>query len=1459
MTTSLDPHTNFARACRAIINLNTDILRDELDSHITPGDIARKANVSTSLPNLRPEQWASINNAAAKGSYEDFDSSLLYIMIRNLCPLSQPLLGWNRKPPPTDLSVAADVERIRYYRNEVYGHTTRAEISDSEFNSIWWELEKISERFDRNRPGKNYKKKLVSLSHCCMDEKMRQAMEEKMKSNKLLEEAKKQRYLVEDWKIQDKKFVETRACRAVREELKTKNIVTIVGNSGSGKSFIARHLALEYQKHDWNIFLVDHVLEFKRIADPSSPHRQFFVLDDPVGKYCLDEVSFNEWLKIDKSLSGVFENKIIKVLITCRKSVIYEIIYTCFLSANIVEIDAKKLQLDNDEKKRILECYVAKETLKDEEIELIIRAELLFPLLCRLFTENENYRMNGIHFFQNPTPVVIAEINKYKSRKKEKYLALVLLVVHGGTINTDKFLDFNKSRAKFEEICEICEVDRNVSRVVIINHLHSLVGSFVQKVESTFSFLHDFLEDVTSFVFGKHSPVQLLKYCSLKLIRQKVQVITEKNMDESHENNDFCITIDEKYIDTLVERLLKEIFLNNTVEICMCPSLRHEKVVKNIANRIDCLAIKDFRNFWIKCQKQHVLFAQSDIIFEEERKYFITKFDVIENDPLLSALNIFLIFNHDKICEFILTRIEYENLKLNDTENKKLILANCINGNIAILQRIKLLSGEDILTKQLEEDGSHLPLHLSAAFNNISISRFLLGLNCDVNGDNRNTALFLAVCNGHYASTKILLENKADVNMRSKYNNRTPLFCASEDGFEDIVYLLLEYEADVNICLHSGMSPLYVACDSGHSGIVKVLLENDANVNLCECSGWSPLSVAAYTGSISIVKLLLENKANVNLCDMDGRSPLFAASVEGHLKIVKTLLKSKADVNLCDNLYRSPLFAATIEGHINIVEKLLKSQADVNIHSDSNSWTPLLCASKDGFENIVHLLLQYKADVNMCLSNGMSPLYVACESGHINIVKTFLENDAEVNLCEHSGWSPLSVAAFTGSISIVEILLENGANVNLCDINGRSPLFAASVEGHIGIVRTLLKNKADVNLCHNDGRSPLYVASIKGHFSIVEILLGNKADVNLCDRYGRSPLFAATVEGHIEIVKLLLENKADVNLCVKDGWNPLCSASRNGNYDIVKLLLQFKAHFRLSDDTNGMSLLLACIKGHEKITKLLLKNTVAVNFRDVNGLTPLHQAIMNGHDNIVMTLIESNADVNLRDTYGKSPLFVAAESHIRFVEHLLQFGADANICDESGFTPLHYCCSLQQNDIVKMLVENKANINIYNSEGISPLFVACLSEHESTVKLLLESGADVNQCDRYGFSAVHIAAQKGHIPILNILLNFQPNLDYQTSHNGLTALHLAVLFSHERVLKALLTHKISIDIGDKQRRTALHKACLLGNKNIVELLLRFGADVTQKDMFSKSAIDIARKRHFIRIERLLMESLNRRK
>ena len=52
-----------------------------------------------------------------------FDVTLLLtILICEICGLSSPATGCNVVPPASDISISADIVRIKMYRNEVYGH-----------------------------------------------------------------------------------------------------------------------------------------------------------------------------------------------------------------------------------------------------------------------------------------------------------------------------------------------------------------------------------------------------------------------------------------------------------------------------------------------------------------------------------------------------------------------------------------------------------------------------------------------------------------------------------------------------------------------------------------------------------------------------------------------------------------------------------------------------------------------------------------------------------------------------------------------------------------------------------------------------------------------------------------------------------------------------------------------------------------------------------------------------------------------------------------------------------------------------------------------------------------------------------------------------------------------------------------------------------------------------------------
>ena len=157
MATALDPgevlrstsgKANFQRVARLLISGGTTLLREIFDLRCPP------SNLPTILKNpatekqlkaakLTKPQWDCLYpSPGVYGKSADFDVTLLFRLLRTICNLIPPVTGWDALPTSTDHSLAADLARIKYYRNSVYGHVNQnMEIADDfEFLSLWQEI-----------------------------------------------------------------------------------------------------------------------------------------------------------------------------------------------------------------------------------------------------------------------------------------------------------------------------------------------------------------------------------------------------------------------------------------------------------------------------------------------------------------------------------------------------------------------------------------------------------------------------------------------------------------------------------------------------------------------------------------------------------------------------------------------------------------------------------------------------------------------------------------------------------------------------------------------------------------------------------------------------------------------------------------------------------------------------------------------------------------------------------------------------------------------------------------------------------------------------------------------------------------------------------------------------------------------------------------------------------------------
>ncbi|KAJ6011194.1 hypothetical protein N7451_002606 [Penicillium sp. IBT 35674x] len=348
------------------------------------------------------------------------------------------------------------------------------------------------------------------------------------------------------------------------------------------------------------------------------------------------------------------------------------------------------------------------------------------------------------------------------------------------------------------------------------------------------------------------------------------------------------------------------------------------------------------------------------------------------------------------------------------------------------------------------------PLSYAASANLPCLAKRLLenGASIDAEGYQSPTALSVAAQNGHKEIVELLLENNADVNARSRVeefpsfsgsiklsNNTlvdsrslrqtgtTALFAACAQGQEKIVHLLLENGADANLYSKWNDHPIHTACKGQHTGIVKLLLERGADVNAeLGAIGGTPLYIASNAGFKDLAVLLIDGGAHINkLVKTYGGvhyTALMIACIKDHLNMVELLLEKGADANIQGA--DCALHSACEKNNLKIVQLLVRHGADVNFRREYGNSLAYTCSLE-----VAQFLIDNGADVNAkgVISNA---LVKASEKDHLDIVRVLIENGADVNAkgMEDEHGNALFKASSEGNYEVVKLLLESGADAD---------------------------------------------------------------------------------------------------------------------------------------------------------------------------------------------------------------------------------------------------------------------------------------------------------------------------------------------------------------------------------------------------------------------------------------------
>ena len=250
----------------------------------------------------------------------------------------------------------------------------------------------------------------------------------------------------------------------------------------------------------------------------------------------------------------------------------------------------------------------------------------------------------------------------------------------------------------------------------------------------------------------------------------------------------------------------------------------------------------------------------------------------------------------------------------------------------------------------------------------------------------------------------------------------------------------------------------------------------------------------------------------------------------------------------------------------------------------------------------------------------------------------------------------------------------------------------------------------------------------EGDTDNVRAAIAKHADVNTPDADGTTPLHAAVEAGDLETVRMLLRAGANANAESRNGVTPLSMAVTAANSDIAKILLDAGANAKYVLLSGETILMAAARAGNAEIVARLLAHGADPNAAaPAFGETALMMAASGNRPAAVHALLAAGAKVDTRSaelTYSKD-----------------RFGLEGvlTILPHGSWTALMYAARDGAKDAANALCKAGANVNLADPDGATPLELAIMNSHYDTAALLVERGADVSQTDSAGMAPLYAA------------------------------------------------------------------------------------------------------------------------
>ena len=545
---------------------------------------------------------------------------------------------------------------------------------------------------------------------------------------------------------------------------------------------------------------------------------------------------------------------------------------------------------------------------------------------------------------------------------------------------------------------------------------------------------------------------------------------------------------------------------------------------------------------------------------------------------------------------------------------------------------------------------------------------------------------------GEFAAIDRILRRNLALNinvLRFDNNEHTLLHLATISGFSKCVEVLLSRGANSSCRVtSSGNTCLHIASWMGRLTIVQLLCSReDVQIDDISDDGFTALALACWAGQLEVCMYLLSLGASPLIKNQHGYTPLILASRCGNFDIVQHLLKSGAsDVNDTDNDGCTSLHHACFEGRKDIVRLLVKQGIAVDFADKKGRVAKELCKTRE----IAHIIASIH---DKCV-----------RTRHRTTFKLSLRDQSEKEKDREVGGIGMNTNAAGGDTSVPT---KDDTRALASELSQRYLLTLSSTPHQAGSAGGGGRNTVELDTAKvfSHPTPDVSKTGTRGVWSLTD----DNSDDDVKDSNGDpSGLYVAPK-------------------VVRECWR-LCSSS--GDYKALKRLLV--AHPSLTvgkptaltylRDLIGWTLLMRAVDNNflEIVKILTTLDPNSINLSCPHGRTPLHLAASKNHEEILRVLLstslsEEHSSVNssfdaplvhvdrITDV-GRTAFHYATEfGHVEICRKLAYRGADENVQDKNGFSPLHLACLHSHSEvIIFLLTECSANPLAITSDGEFP-------------------------------------------------------------------------------------------------------------------------------------------------------------